>query len=170
MIKLWHFINNTDINAKEQFTVCKATGVNSCTISINNKKITYEKITTTDGANVSYNCSFNEETQKNECKTSVIESGIYWITNTGRLTSSEKNNYCSNCSYYGAAIKKCQSSGGHLTNLAELEISRENGKLSTGWYYSYDIDSRTTYQMHSNGSIRKTSVNTTNDFVICVGE
>ena len=158
MIKLWHFINNNgDFNTKEQFTVCKATRANYCTLTINGTSTTYTRITTNTDTTVDkmYNgnaisCIYDRNSNpQRTCNgyASVAPAGEYWISdNLGRLTEDEAKdmtdsvcthaNCIANGDYYEAAKRKCAQYGGHLASLAELEIARANGKMASGWLWA----------------------------------
>ena len=191
MIKLWHFINNSDnFSSKEQFATCKATRANSCTISVNGKNTTYTRITTNTDTTVdtlgngnAISCIYDRSSNQRTCNgyVSTAPAGDYWISdNLGRLTAEEAKdmtdsvcthaNCIANGDYYEAAKRKCSQSGGHLASLAELEIARANGKMTSGWFWpSEESDSYYSYVMTSNGNVRYDTKGSRDGQVICVG-
>ena len=195
MIKLWHFINNNDINAKEQFTTCKATGVNTCKISVNGISTTYTRITTNtdttlDALNNSnvITCIYNRDNNpKQTCNgyTSVTPAGEYWISdNLGKINEDEAqdmtSSVCTICTadgdYYEAAKRKCSLLGGHLATLTELSIARSNDKMNsiTGNTFAWASEENTSnsaYVIFSTGNIlRGILKGSQNGYVICVGD
>ena len=146
-------------------------------------RITTNTDTTVDTANNSEICKYNRNNpKKRTCGyASIAPEGEYWISdNLGAPTEAEaKDMTGSVCSvadcvsrgdYYEAAKRRCQNSGGHLANLAELEIARQNGKLKNGsfwaaeeqyWHYSY--------VMKSDGNVYGDAKHHLTAQVICAG-
>lgn len=90
-------------------------------------------------------CVWDEETQSNNCNyTSEVEDGDYYIAEVSPPTSDEatSSEICairnqSDCStfgdYWNAAKKKCEDSGSHLANLAELRAVENDIDCKTGY-------------------------------------
>ena len=192
MAKLWGFVNNTVIELLSEFVICNANRLTTCTItSSDGQEVTYTKITTNTDTTVdtlytgnAISCIYNRNSNpKQNCNgyTSTALAGEYWISDDLGAMSEEEakdmtGSVCTlgNCNsegdYYEAAKRKCQSSGGHLATLAELEIARTNGKITSVWFFaSEELNSSNMYTMNRFGSVSSTNKGNTSGHVLCVG-
>ena len=191
MIKLWHFINNMDLNSTDQFTVCKAQGLLTCVISLNGISTKYSRVITTsdtvvdtfsNGSHIDCIYNRNNNPEKTCGYDSIAPAGEYWITDSlGYIKESEAKDMTgsvcttqgciNNGDYYEAAKRRCQNSGGHLANLAELEIARQNGKLKTGQFWaSEELTSYYAFSFNTEGKVYNRSKYESIWRVICVGD
>ena len=184
--KLWYFITQST-SVLTGFQKCQAEGATTCTITANGISTTYTKVTTTEDTNINYPCLYNRETKAQECDeyTSTAKAGDYWITNNlGRVKAGDakseqacENSVYSLCSsngdYYEAAKIKCEESGGHLANLAELKIAYNNGLTnnSENWVWaSEEKAANNSYCMTKDGKLYTCYKNFNDRQLICIGE
>ena len=151
--KLWYFITQSP-SVLIGIQKCQVEGAATCTVTNNGVSVTYTKIITThdiviteDQANHRLR-TYDRETKSIKDNSSIAAAGYYWISDDlGKLSEEEakdmtgsvcKTQDClDNGDYYEAAKRRCDKNGGHLASLAELEIARNSGKISSdNWYWA----------------------------------